>query len=362
MQASFAKSMLAAHGALCKHEGKDGACMADEPKDEEEPSGKAKGGVARAEALSPERRRSIARRAAAARWGLKATHKGSFKEDFGFDVECYVLDDEQKTAAIGQRGMGVALGLGEGGTRLTRFMSGLKIAPFVGPELAEKLAKPLIFQWSAVGQNTPPNFVHGYDVTVLIDVCKVIIAADEAGPLLKSQQNALRQARIVMNASAKLGIKTLVYSLAGYDATREEIVAAFKDYVRSEAREYEREFPNALYDEWYRLYGLPRPEKNKPWKFQHLTVDQVYKPLARSNGKILELTRALRAKSEARRNKLHQYLSEIGVKVLRTHLGQLLGMAQVSDTKEDYERHVNKVFGRQLTIESIFPSGRQRPS
>ena len=37
-----------------------------------------------------------------------------------------------------------------------------------------------------------------------------------------------------------------------------------------------REFPEQLYEEWYRLYQIPRPEKNRPWKFKHLTVDQVY--------------------------------------------------------------------------------------
>jgi len=46
--------------------------------------------------------------------GARATHKGNFKEDFGIDVDCYVLDDEQKTAVISQRGMGATLGFSEG--------------------------------------------------------------------------------------------------------------------------------------------------------------------------------------------------------------------------------------------------------
>ena len=56
------------------------------------------------------------------------------------------------------------------------------------------------------------------------------------------------QARIILNASAKAGIKGLVYALAGYDATREEIITAFKLFVREEAREYEKEFPDQLYE------------------------------------------------------------------------------------------------------------------
>jgi hypothetical protein len=180
---------------------------------------------------------------------------------------------------------------------------------------------------------------------------KTIIKAAAAGALLKRQDNIVRQAQVIVNASAKAGIKGLVYALAGYDAPREEVVAAFKLYVREEAREYEKEFPSQLYSEWYRLYQLRKPERNKPWKFMHLTINQVYKPLARSNGKILALTRAQKAASDDHYAKLHQFLSEIGTKALRTHLGQLLGIAQVSADREQYEHNVSKVFGVQQELD-----------
>jgi hypothetical protein len=326
---------------------------------DEEPKGRAKGGLARAESLSPEDRRKIAVKAAAARWGekpVRATHKGSFREEFGIDVECYVLDDEHKTAVISQRGMSAALGLEESsGASLPRFLQGSKISPYVGGELSEKLANPLIFQWIPVVVNDkkpPTTPIYGYDVTILIDICKALIKAEEEGSLLNRQRRIARQAHVIVNASAKAGIKGLVYALAGYDPSREEVVAAFKFFVREEAREYEKEFPDQLYNEWYRLYQLPKPAKNKPWKFKELTVNQIYVPLARSNGKILQLTRAHRAASKAaRRTKLHQFLSEIGVKALRTHLGQLLGIAQVSEDRAVYERHFDKVFGSQLTFD-----------
>lgn len=314
--------------------------------------GKAKGGIARAKALTPEQRSSIATKGAVARWGEKpliATHKGSFKEEFGIDVECYVLNDEQKTAVISQRGMGAALGLGESGSRLTEFTKRNKMAPYVGRELAEKLSKPLVFQWSAVGANTPPNNVNGYDVTILIDLCKAISSAAADGVPLSGK--VVKQASIIVNASAKAGIKGLVYALAGYDQTKAEAIAAYKFYVREEARDYEKEFPDELYAEWYRLYQLPKPERNKPWKFMHLTRNQVYAPLAKSNGKILELIKAQRSASDDRRAKLHQFLAGIGVKALRMHLGRLLGMAQISETEQEYERHVEKVFGVQQSFD-----------
>lgn len=319
--------------------------------DPQELKGRAKGGKARAESLSDEEKQAIAKKAALARWGPRATHKGNFKDDFGIDVDCYVLNDEQRTAVISQRGMGEALGLGEGGSRVPRLINNPRIAPYVGPELREKIEDPLIFQGLPAGLNTPPQSrIYGYDVTILIDLCKAVISAESDGRLTDRQSNIARQAHVIINASAKAGIRGLVYALSGYDASREEVVQAFKMYVREEAREYEKEFPDQLYREWYRLYRLPKPERNKPWKFKHLTVNQVYRPLAKSNGKILQLTRDNRASSGKRYKKLFQFLSEIGVKALRQHLGQLLGIAQVSEDQEQYERHLVKVFGGQLDL------------
>ena len=282
----------------------------------------------------------------------KATHRGNFQKDFGIDVDCYVINDEKKTAVISQRGMAGALGLGKGGSRLPRFLKYANIAPYIGPELSEKLQNPLVFQGDSAGQSpgSPLQRIYGYDVAILIDVCKAVIRAESDGKLSESQKRVAKQAQVIVNASAKAGITGLVYALSGYDPTKEDVIAAFKMYVREEAREYEKEFPDQLYREWYRLYRLPKPDRNKPWKFMHLTIDQVYRPLAKSNGRILKLTRDQRGSSADRWKKLHQFLSEIGVKALRQHLGQLLGIAQISKDDVEYEKHVAYVFGGQLPL------------
>jgi hypothetical protein len=68
------------------------------------------------------------------------------------------------------------------GDRLPRFIRGERIAPYLGRELMEKLDNPLIFQGPPpVANSSPPMTVHGYDVTILIDVCKAIIQAETDG-------------------------------------------------------------------------------------------------------------------------------------------------------------------------------------
>jgi P63C domain len=324
--------------------------MDDEKNEDKKRAGQI-GGAKRAKALAPERRAEIAREAANARWGrvVSASHKGNFLADFGVDVDCYVLDDPTKTAVISQRGMGQAIGFSRRGSRLTVFVNSQQMEQYIGRDLREKIENPIVFQPpGAAAANPVTARANGYDSEILIDICKAIIAAKADGKLSGSRYDKMAaQAQIILNASAKAGIKGLVYALAGYSPTTDEVIAAFKLYVQEEAREYEKEFPDQLYAEWYRLYKLPKPQKNKPWKFKHLTVEHVYEPLAKSNGRVYQLTQALRTASNERWKKLHQFLSEVGVKALRTQLGQTLGIAQVSDTAEQYEANIRRVFGGQ---------------
>jgi hypothetical protein len=316
---------------------------------------KAAGGIARARSLSPAEKSAIAKKAAAARWGVKplqATHTGTFKQDFGMDVECYVLNDDAKTAVVSKRGMALALGFSEGGSRLTSFVNGKTISNYVGRELREKLDNPVIFQGVMPGADSKlRGEVHGYDVTILIDLCKAIIQAENDGKLQSSQLHIARQAHVILGASAKAGIKGLVYALSGYDATREEIITAFKNYVQQEAKEYEKEFPPQLYEEWYKLYEIPKFERGRPWEFKTLTLNHIYFPLAKSNGKLLELMQANKAASGDRTKKLHQFLSEIGTRALRIHLGRILEMTESSKTKEEYERKIRERFGDQRELD-----------
>ena len=316
---------------------------------------KVAGGNARAEALPEERRKEIAKAAAEARWEkarpLQATHRGNFENDFGIEVECYVLNDENKTAVLSRRGMAASLGItSSSGMAFPRFLSRAAVAKALGPELLETLNNPLIFKGLPQGPKSPPvDVVHGYDATLLIDVCKALTQAAQQGIAIPAATVA--QANIILAASAKAGIKGLVYALSGYDATREEVIAAFKAYVQSEARKYEKEFPSELYDQWYRLYEIPVLTRGRPWHFKHLTVKHIYYPLAKSNGKILDLLRVQKASGVDRDKKLFQFLNQVGARALRMQIGRVLEMSESSESKAEYEKKIVDRFGGQQELD-----------
>lgn len=152
------------------------ACMSKELK------GRAKGGKALAEKMTPEQRIERAKKGSTARWGEKpfrATHRGNFKTEFGMDVDCYVLNDENKTAVISQRGLAVALGYSiPTGAQIMRLVDSKNLAPYVGGEIRQKLAEPIIFlRQELVSNPQSKSKLHGFDVTLLIDICKAIVNA-----------------------------------------------------------------------------------------------------------------------------------------------------------------------------------------
>lgn len=306
------------------------------------PTGRAKGGLAVAAKMTPEQLRERARKGAATRWAgepKKALRKGSFKEELGIDAECYVLDDDKKTAVITQVGMGKILGLGSGGSRLPRFVLNKTMEQYIGPELREKIERPMVFQLVSVGQSGASR-AHGYDATILIEICQAILKAKSDGKTINPA--VVAQAGIIVSASAKAGIQGLVYAITGFDRTKEEIIQAFKSFVQEEAKKYEKEFPIELYIEWARLYGV---RLQRSWKNMHLTTDHIYRPLAKSDGKLLGLLREAKEQSGDRNKKLFQFLNEIGARALRMQLGRVLEMAQSSADQAAYEAKIEERFG-----------------
>jgi hypothetical protein len=101
---------------------------------------------------------------------------------------------------------------------------------------------------------------------------------------------------------------------------------------------------------------LAVPERGKPWTFKYLTVQHVYFPIAKSNGNLLALLRALKAKGGDRSKKLFQFLNDIGARALRMQLGRILEMAESSPDKTTYERKIVERFGGQQELDLLAPN------
>lgn len=82
-----------------------------------------------------------------------------------------------------------------------------------------------------------------------------------------------------------------------------------------------------------------------------MTIDHIYKPLARSQGKIFSLAKSSKQANGEKGGKIHMLLSEIGVKALRTQIGKITGIATASDSREQYEKFIAEKIHGQTSID-----------
>lgn len=316
-------------------------------------TGRAKGGVARALKLSPDERRAIAKRAADAKREIaalpRATH-GSADHPLrigDIEIPCYVLEDG--TRVLSQRGVVGGLGMkygsrAGGADRLTGFLSGKGISPFVGNDLAVLIANPIKFKTSLGG-----GVAFGYPATILADICESVLSARKHGALQKQQEHIADQAELLVRGFARVGIIALVDEATGYQKDREKDALAkiLEAFVAKELQPYLKTFPAAYYEQLFRLYELPYPPAgNKSWRpafFGHVTNEVVYSRLAPD---LLPELKKVASKAE-RKAKLHQWLSQdIGHPKLREHLSSIVSIMKLSRSPADFKANVNLVHPR----------------
>jgi hypothetical protein len=329
---------------VCKHILAFMNASTEHPDMDKEPVGRARGGVARAQALTPQQRREIAKKAAATRWKnepeLKATH-GSEDHPLRIaeiEIPCYVLEDGrrvlQQTGLL--RGLNMSHGgsYSTGGDRLAKFAAQGRLKSFVTNELVARTVEPIKFR-------TPRgSLAYGYEATVLADLCEAILAARRAGVLQKQQAHIADRAEILVRGFTRIGIIGLVDEATGYqrDRAQDALSKILEQFIAKELQPYVSTFPTAYYEEMFRLRGLEYPHDSvkRPQYFGVLTNDIVYKRL--TPGVLEELKRITpRLGSGRLAHKLFQRLTQNkGYPKLREHLGAVVTVMQLSSNWHDF--------------------------
>lgn len=287
----------------------------------------------------------------------QATHQGQMTVG-DLNLDCYVLEDGRRL--FHKRGMARALGLkSEGGNAFMRSMTRKGIGSELGSKLVERIGNPVIFK------PLTQDLAHGYEADVLVDVCKAIIKADEGEKLSKSQHGLAIQARILLNAFAKVGVVALVDEATGFQQVRDPnaLRLLVQQYIEAEKREWMKQFPDHYYDDLNRLYGSKRLTQtstgaviqNRPQHFANFTRSYVYHPL--ENGAVLEELDRINPKIDkkgTRRARFHQHLTlGYGIEKLKRQVQEVQTLMAVSDTVTQFKKLFLKRFpqkGDQLDL------------
>lgn len=320
-------------------------------------TGKAKGGVARAEALSPQRRKDIAKAAAKQRWEggvLKATHGDAHHplKIGDLEIPCYVLEDGRRVLSLG--GMIKSLGMSGGGgggaegDRLVNFTMGKLISPFVSEDLLSRIRNPIRFQAPTGG-----SAASGYEATILPDLCDAVLSARKSKALMKQQEHIADQCELLVRGFARVGIIALVDEATGYqkDRTADALSKILEAFIAKELQPWVRTFPADYYQEMFRLRGLdfPTTSVQRPQYFGVLTNDIVYKRLA--PGVLDELKKVTDRNEDGRpKHKFFQKLtSNVGYPKLREHLGAVVAVMKLSENYHDFIAKLDRLYPKHGT-------------
>jgi hypothetical protein len=323
----------------CKHYyQRRGASMSNEV------SGKAKGGLARAEVLSPERRTEIAQKGAAARWEKKAADQmphilEGFKSVLnlaGTKLPCAVIQDADGmirrvlsengiTAAILGTRSGASKRLKKAaesdGALLPLFVAPGKLRPFITQDLLDGPLKPIDYL-------DGDRMVRSYDAGVLAAVCDVWLQARAAGVLQAQQLPKAQKAEILGRALMHTAIVALVDEATGYQSIRprDALQAYLEKLIAKDLAAWAKKFPDEFYENIYKLKGWlwPGMSVNRYSVVAHYTNDLVYERLAPGLREALEAKNPRNEKGW-RPAKNHQWLTaDIGDPMLAQHLYSLV--------------------------------------
>ena len=312
----------------------------------------AKGGAARALSLTAEKRREIARKAAAGRWGSdlpRALNDGQL-QIAGRIINCAVLETGKRLltqdtflTAIGRSARpkaGTGITLVDG---LPSFLAADNLKEFITDEIRESTT-PIVF-WALNGRRT-----YGYDALLLPMVCEVYLKARDQKKLAKTQVHIAGVCDLLMRGFARVGIIALVDEATGYQEQRakDELNRILEKYIAPELRPYMPMFPPEFFKQIYRLHGWELkdgPSKTQGPRYIGKFINKyIYEPLP--PGVLPELRRKnpVNEKGQRRYRYVQLLTQDTGVPALDKQVSNVTMLMRISDNKEEYEYNFDKAY------------------
>jgi hypothetical protein len=347
-----------------------------DPIDDGRDEGRAKGGHARAAALSAEERSDSARKAAAARWAkpeplVVADSDETEPEVFGpeellepapampiarwrgtlnivgLEVPCYVLDDGQKI--IGRTSATELLTGIKGGGALEKYIAVKALEPFINKDLVLERFVP----FRLLEVEGLEKAVKGLPADLMIEVCQGFVAALQSSfdPNSKFTKLTDRQMQMAMKASAflsacaKIGLEALIDEATGYQYVRAEdaLQVKLRAFIADELRAWEKTFPDELWAEFGRLTGWKGNLKSRPKWWGKLVIEMIYDTL---DPDVADYLKSNRPPPGVR---WHRQLTEnIGVRALVSRCFEVVGMAKDCTDMRQLREKVARHYGRSM--------------
>ena len=199
-----------------------------------------------------------------------------------------------------------------------------------------------------------PRPAHGITAEQFIDFCRVYMEAVESGTLKGDKHRRIAmQCAAFLFSSAKVGLIALIDEATGYQAHRENdaLQVKIKAFVADELREWEKTFPDALWEEFGRLTRWRGALHSRPKYWGKIVMETIYDTLDPDVADYLKSNKPAPYKSG---QNYHQWLTrDFGLRALVPHIHEILGIARTCGTMNEFRQKVAHYYRRtpiQMTI------------
>jgi hypothetical protein len=259
-------------------------------------------------------------------------------------INCAVL--ENGVRVIRKNAFFTAFGLTPHGrtmdSNLPTIIGGKNLMEFITPEI-EKLCIPYKFVYP-----NKTNVWEAYDAKLLPHICMIYKKAFKAGKIVKQQENRVKQAEILLDALAIVGITALIDEATGYELDRQanELANILTTYIAEGLMPYNSRFPLEYYQEIYRLYGWNFDPSNpkKPQVIGWFTNKYIYGYFPESVLSFIKKKSIVKSKDlNEYKIRYYRFLSkDIGLAELDAHIKSVITIMRLSEDINDFKEKYKK--------------------
>lgn len=260
------------------------------------------------------------------------------------DIDCYVLDTGYRVLSLRASVHALSGSLQSGD--LEGYINVAALRPYLDAGVVME---------SLIEFNVPglPNKPKGLTAERFLEICKAYVTALAARSQMTERQKEIAvTCSILMSACAKVGLIALIDEATGYQYERAEdaLQVKLKAFIAEELRDWEKTFPNELWEQFGRLTRWQGSLHSRPKWWGKLVLELIYEALDPDIAKHLRETKPPPRHGE----NYHQWMTrDVGLKALLGHIYEIIGIAKTCRDMTELRYKVSLHYGKepmQLTI------------
>lgn len=247
-------------------------------------------------------------------------------------IDCYVLDTQERVISL------------RGGVKALANIKGGMLSNYVGIQgLRDYLDSDFILNSTIefyIPGTPPPGTGKGITAENFLDICGAYIRALADGKLTTDRQKEIAlRGGLLLAACSKVGLVALIDEATGYQYERESdaLQVKIRAFIADELRDWEKTFPDELWEEFGRLTNWSKPLRYRPKWWGKLVMELIYHAL---DPDVAEYLKTHKPPPKHGTNYHQWFTGDYGLKKLIPHIYKVIGIAKTCSNIQELRSKV----------------------